>query len=61
VVQKLKRGSSKKVRDKFPDLKEFVWGDGFWCDGYFALIVAEVEEKIVKKYIKGHHDSSMPT
>jgi putative transposase len=52
VVQKLKGGSSRKLRKEYPDLDEFVWGDSFWCDGYFAVTVGEVEAEVVERYIQ---------
>jgi putative transposase len=42
------------LRKEFPELKEFLWGDSFWADGYFAETVGQVNEEIVKKYIRDH-------
>ena len=52
VAQKLKGGSSKKIREEYPELDEFLWGDSFWADGYFAESVGKVDESIIKKYIE---------
>jgi putative transposase len=52
VTQKLKGGSSFVIRKEFPDLEEFLWGDSFWCDGYFAESVGQTNEKVIKEYIK---------
>ena len=52
VVQLLKGGSSRAIRADFPELEEFLWGDSFWGDGYFAESVGKVEEEIVTKYIQ---------
>ena len=52
VVQILKGGTSRVIRQEFPDLQEFLWGDSFWADGYFAESVGKVDEDIVKDYIK---------
>ncbi len=51
VVQILKGGSSKKIREEFPELEEFLWGDSFWADGYFAETIGLVTEDTIKKYI----------
>jgi len=59
VVQKLKDGSSRVIRAEFPELEEFLWGDSFWADGYFAETVGKVDEVIIKKYIE-EQISSMP-
>jgi putative transposase len=52
VVQYLKGGSSKKIREEFPELKKFLWGDSFWADGYFAESVGIVNEEAIRKYIQ---------
>ncbi len=51
VVQVLKGGTSRVLRKEFPDLEEFLWGDSFWSDGYFAETVGKVDEAIIRKYI----------
>ncbi len=61
VVQILKGGSSKVIRTEFPELEEYLWGDSFWSDGYFAETVGAVNEAVIKKYIKNQHDESMET
>ena len=52
VLQYLKGGSSKKIREEYPELKEFLWGDSFWADGYFIETVGSLSEATIKKYIK---------
>ena len=52
VVKRLKGGTSKVIRAEFPELEEFLWGDSFWADGYFAETVGKVEEEIMQKYIR---------
>jgi putative transposase len=52
VVQILKGGTSRALRKEFPGLEEFLWGDSFWADGYFAESVGHVDEDIVKRYIR---------
>jgi REP element-mobilizing transposase RayT len=32
-------------------MEEFLWGERFWADGYFAETVGQVNEEVVKKYI----------
>ena len=55
VVHKFKGGSSFVIRKEFPDLEEFLWGDSFWCDGYFAESVGQTNEKVIKEYIKNQN------
>ena len=52
VVNQLKGGSSKTLRKEFPELEEFLWGDSFWSDGYFAETVGKMNFTQVKSYIK---------
>ena len=52
AVQFLKGGSSKVIRKEFPDLREFLWGDSFWADGYFAETCGQLNEQAIRDYIK---------
>jgi putative transposase len=56
VVQKLKGGTSYLLRKEFPELEEFLWGDHFWADGYFAETVGARSFAAVKRYIKENAD-----
>ena len=51
VMQIIKGGSSKVIREEFAEIEEFLWGDSFWSDGYFAETVGRNTEKAVKLYI----------
>ena len=57
VVHLIKGGSSRVLRQEFPDLEEFLWGDSFWSDGYFAESVGAVHEDMIKDYIKNQNKS----
>jgi putative transposase len=52
VVQVLKGGTSRVIRKEFPELEEFLWGESFWADGYFAESVGVVDEAVIQKYIR---------
>jgi putative transposase len=52
VVHRLKGGTNRVIRKEFPELEEFLWGDSFWADGYFAESVGKVDEGVIRKYIK---------
>jgi len=45
VIQRLKGGLSRILRKEFPELEEFLWGDSFWSDGYFAEIIGSTNIK----------------
>ena len=52
VMQILKGGSSFVIRKEYPDLEEFLWGDSFWADGFFAESVGAKNEKVIRDYTK---------
>ena len=52
AVMYLKGGSSKILRKEFPELEEFLWGDSFWQDGYFAETVGRIDERKMREYIQ---------
>ena len=52
IVQYLKGGSSRIIREEFPELREFLWGDSFWADGYFAETAGNCNIEVIKKYIQ---------
>ena len=52
VVKILKGGTSRKIKQEFPDLEAFDWSSSLWCDGYFAESVGQVNEQVIKDYIK---------
>jgi len=52
AMQYLKGGSSRTLRKEFPKLEEFLWGDSFWSDGYFAETVGQKNESAIRKYIQ---------
>lgn len=54
VLGSLKGGTSRVLRSEFPDLEEYLWGENFWADGYFAESVGQTEEAVVWTYIKNH-------
>ena len=60
VVQIFKGGTSRVLRKEYPELEEFLWGESFWADGYFAETVGQVNEAIVKKYIRDQRKNPLP-
>ena len=52
VVQIFKGGTSRILRKENPEMDEFLWGDSFWTDGYFAETAGKVDEEVVKRYIR---------
>ena len=59
VVRIIKSNTSRRLKEKFPFLKDVYWGtDGIWSDGYFVSTVG-INEEIIQKYIQhqGQEDS----
>ena len=59
VVGILKSNSSRRLKEKFPVLKEVYWGTaGIWSDGYFVSTVG-INERVIERYIQhqGQEDS----
>ena len=52
IMRLIKGGSSRILRKEFLEIKEFLWGDSFWADGYFVSTHSTVTEDIIKKYIR---------
>jgi len=52
VAGSLKGGTSRLLRSEFPDLEEYLWGDSFWGDGFFAETVGQTEEAVLRAYIQ---------
>ena len=52
VVRLIKSNTGKKMREKFPFLKEVYWGvSGIWSDGYFVSTVG-INREIIATYIR---------
>ena len=60
VMQVLKGGTSRRLRQEFPELEEFLWGDHFWGEGYFAESVGQNEEAVLRAYIKNQGKKNRP-
>jgi len=52
IMRLIKGGSSRKIREEFPELEEFLWGDSFWADGYFVSSHSNLTEQVIRDYIK---------
>ena len=52
VMNKIKGGTAKKIREMFPDLEEIYWGASFWADGFLVKSVGTITAKVVAEYIR---------
>lgn len=62
VMQAIKGGTSRKIRELFPNLEESIWSKGFWADGYYGGSVGTRDLETVKAYVKNQtkHHSMKP-
>ncbi len=51
IMRLIKGGTSRKIREEFPELEEFLWGDSFWADGYFVSTHSIITEQVIRDYI----------
>lgn len=56
VLQMLKGASSKVIREEFPELEEFLWGDSLWADGYFVETVGRMTETTIRRYLENQQN-----
>ena len=52
IMNKIKGGSSKKIKQLFPKLREIYWGATFWADGYLVKSTGAINDKVISEYIK---------
>ena len=58
IMNIIKGGTARKIREMFPALEESVWNASFWQDGYYVRSVGVVDDTIVRRYIKKQKDNS---
>lgn len=59
VIRLIKTNTARKIKEKFPILKNHYWGiDSLWSAGYFVSTVG-VTTDTIKRYIakQGEHDA----
>ena len=58
VMNKIKGGTSNKIRKLFPELDEVYWGATFWADGFLVKSVGVITDKVITNYIKTQRQCS---
>ena len=58
IMNIIKGGTARKIRQMFPGLEESIWNASFWQDGYFVRCVGSIDDAKVRKYIQSHEDIS---
>jgi len=52
VVNVIKGVTARRLRQEFPQTKEFLWGDSFWSDSYFIASTGQVSLDILMQYVE---------
>ncbi len=57
-VKRLKRRSSRRLQDEFPELKKRYWGRHFWAIGYGNWSTGNITNEMVNEYLEHHRNPS---
>jgi putative transposase len=52
VVNSIKGASARRLRQEFPQTKQFLWGDSFWSDSYFIASTGQVSLDVLMSYVE---------
>ena len=53
IVNIVKSITAKKIFQKHPEIKRFLWGGNLWTSGYYANTVGQYgNEEVIRKYVK---------
>ena len=53
IVQIIKSLTAREIFRSCPQVKKYLWGGGFWTDGYFITTVgAHGNEQMIKNYVQ---------
>ncbi|WGH74482.1 IS200/IS605 family transposase [Tenacibaculum tangerinum] len=58
IVKKLKGRSSRKLHEKFPELRKRYWGRHFWAIGFGCWSTGNITDKMVNEYLEYHRKST---
>lgn len=52
VVNVIKGVTSRRLRQEFPQTKQYLWGDSFWSDSYFIASTGQVSLDVLMSYVE---------
>lgn len=52
VINSIKGVSSRLLRQEYPDIRKFLWGDAFWTPSYFIASTGQVSLDVLKAYVE---------
>ena len=57
IVQRFKGYSSKRIRQEcWDEIKDKLWGDSFWHDGYFYEYIGRFTNESMRYYVERQHE-----
>ena len=57
IMNVMKGGTAKKIREMYPELEEIYWGASFWADGYLVKTVGSITDKVIANYVKAQRSN----
>lgn len=55
IMHSIKGGTSKKLREMYPDSVESTWTQHFWADGYYVGTVGTRDLERVARYVRNQN------
>jgi len=56
IVKSIKGRTSRRIQEEFPKLGKKYWGQHFWSIEYAAFSAGDINDEIIKEYVKNHQD-----
>jgi len=56
VVNVIKGVTARRLRQEFPQTKEFLWGDSFWSNSYFIASTGQVSLDVLMQYVESQRE-----
>lgn len=58
VVNVIKGVTARRLRQEFPQTKEFLWGDSFWSNSYFIASTGQVSLDVLMQYVESQMEKA---
>jgi putative transposase len=52
IVNVIKGVTARRLRQEFPQTKDFLWGDSFWSNSYFIASTGQVSLDVLMQYVE---------
>jgi len=58
VVNVIKGVTARRLRQEFPQTKEYLWGNSFWSDSYFIASTGQVSLDVLMSYVESQMEKA---